>query len=263
MHQLMYSNPDHSNNESRLQAADLYVPPPFTTFSCPSWSGKEAPDDRPTLWSHASGASTFSLTTGISPQQSPSIVSPRSTPSGDSLFTRTGDEPLIYASLWPNRLPSISQPHLEDPISNLNRAHDLTSSERPQGHFTVNQQAESQVPVPSETTDTAQPSAPVSVSRKRSSSSIRSRLSQRSIRSLRESLKEFSLSPLAANGSERSGSPTAPNNVSLDAGDGLASTTDRIMAACASDIADLWKDSVIRKTLDDFFGIRVESEAGL
>lgn len=266
MHQLMYSNSDHSTDRSGLRAAPLYIPFPSSsspTPSRPSWWGKEIPDDQPTLCPPVSGASAPSSTTGIPPRQAPSMVLPTSTTFGSSLSTQPGDEPLIYASLWSNRLPSTLQTHLEDPSLNLKCTQGLPSSERLQGHLTVNQEAEALVPAPSESTETTQPSALGPVSRKLSSSSIGSQRSQRSTSSLHLSLRKLSLPSLAANGSERSGSPTTPNKPSFGTGVGLASTTDRIMAACASDIADLWKDSIIRKTLDDFFGIRVESEAGL
>ena len=38
---------------------------------------------------------------------------------------------------------------------------------------------------------------------------------------------------------------------------------DRILAACAKDIGELWKDAHIRKILHADFGIHLEAEAGL
>jgi len=264
--QLMYSNSDHSANESGLYTASLYVPLPasrFPTRSQPSWWGKEVPDDL-ALWPSAEGPSPSSSAIGISTLQVPSIVSPRSTASEGSLFTRPADEPLIYASLWSSRVPSTLQAQIEDPRSNLNRPQGLTSSERPPGHSTVSLQAGSQISVLSKTTDTTHASALIPpISRRASSSSIGSQLSQRSTRSRHLSLANLSLPPSAKIESERSRSPATPNRRSIGPGNGAASTTDRIMAACAPDIADLWKDSGIRKILDNFFGIQLESEAGL
>jgi hypothetical protein len=40
-------------------------------------------------------------------------------------------------------------------------------------------------------------------------------------------------------------------------------SADLVMAACAADVAELWKDTEVRLLLDRVFGIRVEAEAGL
>ena len=59
MHQLMYSDFDHSKDKSGLHAAGLFVPLPsrgLGTPSRPSPSGREVPDD-PALWPPARGTS--------------------------------------------------------------------------------------------------------------------------------------------------------------------------------------------------------------
>lgn len=38
---------------------------------------------------------------------------------------------------------------------------------------------------------------------------------------------------------------------------------DRILAACAREVAELWNDAGVRRILDGEFGIRLEGEAGL
>lgn len=258
-HQLLYSNFDHSSDKPGSHAAELFVPLPsrgLVNPSQPSSWGKEVPDN-PAPWSPASWTSVFSSTIGISALQTPSTVLPCSTTSGGSLFTQFIDEPLIYASLWSNRV----QPE------------GATSSKRPRAHTTaVNQQAESQISALSEATDTIHgPSALISsASRRTSYSSIGSLHSRHSACSQRLSPATPSFSPSTINESGQSLSQTTlyqgsfgPGKAVAGPNDGAASTTDRIMAACAPDIAALWKDPAVRNILVDFFGIQVECEAGL
>jgi hypothetical protein len=198
----------------------------------------------------------------------PSIVPLRSTASEGSLSTRPCDEPLIYASVWSKRAPFIDQTQSEDPssASNPKRSQGPTSTERLPVHSTVSTQVKPQTSVLSEAINTTHGTSPaiVSVSRKASSSSLGSQHSQRSTRSLHLSLTN-TLPSLATKkeperrnkGSVRSGKTTSEPR------DRAGSRTDRIIAACAPDIADLWKDPSVRTTLDDFFRIRLESEAGL
>lgn len=246
--QLMYSNFDHSTDQS---GARLFVPPSsssLTTPSRPSWRGREVPDD-PDLWSPASTIE---------------ILAPPIT--DDSLFPWPSDEPLVYASLWSTRVPFTFQAQPEDPSTTLKDSRGSTSTERPRAHSTVSQQAVLQIPALSETMVTTHGPS-VLVPRRASSSSIDSQYPQRSTRSRHLSVANSSLSPSTKNRLEQSGSQVTLNissgKTTPEPDYGAASTTDRIMAACAPDIADLWKDSTIRKILDDFFGIRVESEAGL
>ena len=255
-HQLLYSNFDHSSDKSGSHAAKLFVPLPSSGLvnpSLPSSWGKEVPDNPPP-WSPASWRSIFSSTTGTSALQTPSTVLPCSPTSGGSLFSQFIDEPLIYASLWSNRVQS-KRP---------------TSNKRPRAHTTaVSQLAESQISALSEATGTIHgPSAVLpSASRRTSYSSIGSLHSKHSTCSQYLSPATPSLS---VNGSGQSLSQTTLYQSSFGAGrtvmgssEWAASTTDRIMAACAPDIAALWKDPAVRTILVDFFGIRVECEAGL
>ena len=258
-HQLLYSNFDHSSNTPGSHAAELFVPLPSSGLvnpSLPSLWGKEVPDD-PAPWSPPSWTSTFSSTFGISALQAPSTVLSCSTTSGSSLFTRLMDEPRIYASLWSNRV----------------QREGSTSRKRPRAHTTaVIQQAGSQISGLSEATGAIHgPSTLISsASRRTSYSSIGSLHSKRSTCSQHLPPAPPSWSPFTTDGSGQSVSQTSLYQSSFGAGrtatepsDEAASTTDRIMAACAPDIAALWKDPTVRRTLVDFFGIQVECEAGL
>jgi len=262
MHQLMYL--DHSTRKSGINAADLFIPLPSSALSSPSrpsWWGNEVPDD-PAPWSPASHTSILSSTIGISASQAPSVISPRSTTPNGSLLTLSGDEPHIYASLWSNHAQITSQPQPGGTLPN----------ERPRAHSSVSQQTKSPMSVLSEAMGTTHdPSALIaSVSRRTSYSSIGSRHSKQPTRSRRLSLATLSLPPSTINVSEWPWSRTTLNQslfgagrTAMGLGDGATSTTDRIMAACAPDIAELWKDPTIRNILGEFFGIQVECEAGL
>lgn len=260
MHQVMHL--DHSTDNTGIHAAKLFTPLPSSGLSIPSspsWWGKEVPDN-PAPWSPAGRTSILPSTIGPSALRAPSIVSLRPPTPDGSLFTQSGDEPLIYASLWS---PFAPQAQSEGP----------TPNKRPRAHSTaVSQQAVSQMSVFSETMGTTHgPSTLIaSASRRTSCSSISSMRSKHPTYSHHLSLGTPSPLPSTLNGSERPSSQTTLNQSLLGVGrtaaglgDEAASTTDRIMAACAPDIADLWKDPTVRNILGNFFGISMECEAGL
>lgn len=186
----------------------------------------------------------FSSTIGITALQAPFTAPPCSTTSDRSPFTQSGDEPLIYASLWSNRVPFTFQIQPEG----------STSSKRLRAHsMVVGQQAKSQTSALSEATGTTHdPSALISPASRGTSYPSNG--------------SPHSKDP-TINGSERPLSPTTPNETPfrtvMGPGERDASTTDRIMAACAPDIAALWKDPAVRNILSDFFGIQMDCEAGL
>ena len=260
MHQVMHL--DHPTDKTGIHAAKLFTPLPSSGLSIPSspsWWGKEVPD-HPALWSPAGRTSILSSTIGLSALRPPSITPLRSPTPDGTLFTHSGDEPLIYASLWS---PFASQAQPEGP----------TPNKRLRAHSTmVSQQAVSQMSVFSEAMGTTHgPSTLITpASRRTSCSSISSLRPKHPTCSHHLSLGTPSSPPSTLNGSERPCSQATLNQSLLGVGrtaagldDGAASMTDRIMAACAPDIAELWKDSTVRNILGNFFGISMECEAGL
>ena len=181
----------------------------------------------------------FSSTIEITALQAPSTVSPCSTTADRTPFTQSGDEPLIYASMWSNRVPFTFQIQPEGPNSRKRlRAHSMV----------VSQQDKSQTSALSEATGTTH-----------------DLISSASRGAYYPPIGSPHSKDPTINGSQRPLSPTTLNQnpFRTGTGDRDASTTDRIMAACAPDIAALWKDPAVRNILGDFFGIQMDCEAGL
>jgi len=241
----------------------------------PSWWGKEVPDEDLPPISTGEPAASSDFYPHDSPRPSGSSHTNRThrpaTPTVlPSAFTdaptapQLHDELSIQASSWNQRIGNYTPP-----LSTRPSKSNLTT---PQASSLVN--VDSARPRRSSVSSQSPPSAIAQsptppLSRAPSVASIASTNSAGTAH--RKPKSPFKLPNLAMSMAiRRVRSSNSLNDVSPSSAKGKDSmstkgleSADLVMSACAADVAELWRDTEVRKLLDRVFGIRVEAEAGL